>query len=209
MPLDADDKKFITELLATHTAEAIKKSQEEADKRLDARLAKEREETKKLLPPKDDDKRDDNGRFTSKEELSALKKQLDAEKAAREKAEGDRKAEQLRSAAGAALASAGVERTSHALALLDASEGRLAFTDDGRPGLKFRRNGYEEVVPLDKGVSEWLRTDDGKAFLPASGAQGTGTGTAARHGAGQAAPAKIGDLRDSLGTVLSGLGSAG
>lgn len=187
MPLDDADKKFIAELLDTK----ITTSLGEADKRFDAKLKAEREEVKKLLPsPKDEpkpgdaDKRTEDGKFKPDPRFAALEKQLADEKAAREKSEADRKTEQLRSAAQNALTAEGIsgDQARRALALLDNAEGRLGFTEDGQPALKFKRNGYDEMVPLKAGVAEWAKTDDGKAYLPPSNAQGTGTGAGGRPG---------------------------
>ena len=52
------------------------------------------------------------------------------------------------------------ERIRHALAVLHNAEGRIRYDDKGNPGMHFQRDGYEEVVPLDKGVAEWAKSDE-------------------------------------------------
>jgi hypothetical protein len=111
--------------------------------------------------------------------VAQLEKQVEDEKKAREAAETKSREERVLNSARAALRKAGVpeERVKAAIAVLHNAEGRLRLDDSDRPGLHFQRNGYDEVVEIEKGLDEWLKTDDGKVFLPPRGTEGTGEGT--------------------------------
>lgn len=110
-------------------------------------------------------------------QLEAMDKKFQGEREAREKAEAARQQDALRSDARDALVQAGVpaERVRHALVLLEA-DGLLAAAEDGSPGIKGKdRYGVEAVLPLAEGLATWVKTDDGKSFLPPTNAQGDGS----------------------------------
>lgn len=81
--------------------------------------------------------------------------------------------------------------------------------DDGEtPTFKGRdAYGVEGFVPVADGVKGWLSTDDGKAWIPAKGIDGTGERGPVRGAGGQSVPGQIGgvtvktpdDLRKALG----------
>jgi len=58
--------------------------------------------------------------------------------------------------------------------VLHSADARVKYTEDERPGLHFARDGYDEVLPLDAGLAEYLSSDAGKQFLPPTNVQGTG-----------------------------------
>ena len=118
------------------------------------------------------------------EAIRKLKQRLDeqeqrARAAEQARAEAERKArtDRLYGAARDALTAAGVSRPDHALAVLK-DRGLLTYTSeeaDGTPGFKGENEyGQEAVLPMDKGLAAWLKTDDGKAFMPASDRRGNG-----------------------------------
>lgn len=211
MPLEEADKKFIAELITSSLGEfakgdafkgAINGTVAGAIKglKLDEKLA-ERDEKLKALEEAGNASGDGGGNKADKgsqgksgdadspelrrlnAKLEEQAKQIENEKRARLESEEARKTERLRGATRDALAKAGVsaERIRHAMALLQ-TDGRIALDDNGTPVMKFAREWGEESIPLDKGLAEWVKTDDGKVYLPATGTQGTGGGAGGTGG---------------------------
>lgn len=202
MPLDDADKQFITESI-TAAVTAHGANADKTTKGLLAKVAKEFEAKFKARDVDDEPVETDTdtdtdpdvepepkpakGKFPAKESqadkklaarLARLEKENVEAKAAQTKAENESKTNRLLGAAREQLGEAGVKNMKAALAILHASDARLRFTDDGEPGILFKRDGYEEVVPMAQGVEEWLKTDDGLGILPPKNVQGTGTGNA-------------------------------
>lgn len=101
-------------------------------------------------------------------------KQAETERRAQELEEA-RKTEALRTAVRDALGGAGADPKRVAIALSHLQASDLIKTDDqGRPAFAFRRDWGEELLPVEKGAAEWLQTEEGKFFLPATGRSGTG-----------------------------------
>lgn len=221
MALDDADKKFIGELLANALkgedlgaliGGAVKREiaglkLDEKFKAVDEKVtaaakAKEEEPPAGGKGGKGDDKAgkgDTDPRIAA--QIAKLEKDLEEQKSARLRAEEKEKSAKLEGSARDALIKAGVpaERVGHAMAFIHNAQNRVRFDDKGAVGLHFQREGYEEIVPIEKGVAEWLKTTDGKAFLPPSGAQGTGTGAGARSGGPSSGSVKPADLVISLG----------
>lgn len=196
MALDADDIKKVGEIVA----EALKTSGDESAKArkaefakvmkdIDAKIAKAKpaEEVEDEPEEVEDETAEKPGKKTPPvresaadkkmaSEMAKLRKQFDDEKEARTKAEEANRTARLLAAAKDALTAGGVAKTKAALAILHDSEKRLRMTEDGLPGVYFKRDGYEEVVPMEEGISEWLESDDGLGVLPPKGTQGTGGG---------------------------------
>jgi hypothetical protein len=78
---------------------------------------------------------------------------------------------------GAQLAAMGIDgpRQRMAIALLHTESKCIVRDGQVGIGMKVKRNGYEEVVPLEEGLKEWATTDEGRALLPARGVSGSGT----------------------------------
>lgn len=123
-------------------------------------------------------------------ELADMKTKLANANRRSEEAETARKNESLVVAGRSALAKAGVQpnRIDHAMALLHNAQGRLRTDTDGHPVVHFRRTGpngdFDDEVGLTPGIEEWVKTDDGKAFLPAIEGGGTGGGAGQKKGGG-------------------------
>lgn len=122
-------------------------------------------------------------------ELADMKTKLANANRRSDDAETARKNEALVAAGRSALAKAGVQanRIDHAMALLHNAQGRLRTDTDGHPVVFFRRTGptgdFDDLVGLTAGITEWVKTDDGKAFLPAIEGGGTGGGAGKKQGA--------------------------
>lgn len=196
MPLDEADKKFladgITAALKSHAdtqADVVGKIVAESLKpviaRMDATDAKVKDATEKAekagkQPETDpakkakDDKSTDPATAKLQEQVdnltASLKAAEDEKKAAADKAKIDALVNHAREA----LAEAGVppDRMKIALAAIK-DEGILAYDGD-RAGFKYQRKGYTEVVSGKPAAEEWLKTDAGKLFLPATGQEGDG-----------------------------------
>lgn len=107
-----------------------------------------------------------------KAELARLTAKLEASELAATKAEAGRASEKMLGGLRTALLAASVpaNRVQHAINHLHHGEGRVVLSDAGKPTIRFDRSAstgdYTDHLALDKGVEEWLGTDDGKAFLP-------------------------------------------
>jgi hypothetical protein len=109
-------------------------------------------------------------------EQDKMRKALEAqrEEAETEKRKAREQAE--RSALAEALRSGGVDenRMRAAVAYLYLDERRIRRDEDDNIVMSFQREWGEELVPVDKGIAEYLRSDQGKVFLPPVEAAGSG-----------------------------------
>jgi hypothetical protein len=145
-------------------------------------------------------------------ELAALRQRLEATEKARADEVAARKVDAVHVGAREALQKAGVpaERVGIAMAFLK-DQGVIDVEKGGWKGKD--KLGMEAVLGLDEGAAAWLKSDDGKLFLPPSPAQGTG-GTFGRGGPGAAGGAaggavKLSDLAGGgLGVAMAAMGSA-
>ncbi len=196
MPLDESDKKFITDLLGEHakqfvTAEAAAKMVEQGvksgleglklDEKLKAIGEKKGDQEEEKKESKAGDKKGEDGQVNAR--IEDLNRRLKEAEEKREQAEQAAREQKLTSSVAAALDKAGVPaaRHQHALAYL-----RTLTTEDGKPVLRVtedgkavwaaQRKGYVDSLDIEAGAKEWAGSDDGKAFLPATNAQGTGEG---------------------------------
>lgn len=142
-------------------------------------------------------------------ELADMRTKLANANLRSEEAETARKNEALVVAGRSALAKAGVQanRIDHAMALLHNAQERLRTDSDGHPVVYFRRTGptgdFDDLVGLTAGIAEWVKTDDGKAFLPAIEGGGTGGGAGKKKGADGSQNATTQD--QLAGTLLDGI----
>lgn len=112
-------------------------------------------------------------------ELAETRKQLQEEKEAKAKADEQAKRAQERSILEQSLTEAGITGTLRggALALL-LGEGRIVRDDEGNVKFKGQdKYGQEVLIDPAKGVKDWAKTD-GKAYVPAIDAGGSGGGNA-------------------------------
>lgn len=145
-------------------------------------------------------------------ELAALRQRLDASEKARADEVAARKVDQVHVATREALAKAGVpaERVGIAMAFLK-DQGVIDVEKSGWKGRD--KLGMEGVLGLDEGAAAWLKTDEGKLFLPQSAAQGTGgpqgRGGPQLAGAG-GGPVKLSDIASAggLGLAMAAMGTA-
>ncbi len=162
------------------TAEDLEKHLEEREKALAERREKEEEERRKK----------EGGGDKHAPELVSLKKQneelrkrldsLDKEAA---QAKEEKKAAEERSLLAEMLAEGGVKdaRVRHAVNYLR-GEGLVRRTDKGELVFVKRARGGDEELDLGEGIAEWLKTEDGKHFLPPTNAGGAGTETRRKAG---------------------------
>lgn len=137
-------------------------------------------------------------------QLDLLKKRADDAEAARKKAEDEQKAgyeksrrREERDALGAALRKAGIPDALASAAVSMLSEkGIIKRGDDDSIGWVHE----DESLPLDKGVATWMKSDEGKQFLPARPVAGSGAG---RNGTIQQGQKLTKD--QEIGLALSGL----
>lgn len=129
---------------------------------------------------------------TSKAESARVKKQNET---AEEKA-----------ALGRALKAGGLpdERVAGAVALLYHEQAKLKRDADGRVRYQLAREGYTDDVDVETGVAEWLKSSEGKSYLPPVNVQGGGARGGSSGGArGKAEPTEA-ELLGELGNLLNG-----
>lgn len=140
-------------------------------------------------------------------ELAKLRKRLEAsektaadERAAREAQTAKAMRDEERSTLSAALAAEGITgvKAKALISLLHSEEKRVIRDSEGRIAFV---NADNEPDDFGSGLKAWLATDEGKAFLPARGVQGTNTpvGKAPNKVAGKNARA---EARAALGELL-------
>jgi hypothetical protein len=117
------------------------------------------------------------------EQLEKLEAQNREAQKAREAAEATNRSQKLQGELRAALQAGGASPglIDAAMALLPSrqlSDGKpiLVHEADGSVKMRLQRKGYVDSVDVAAGVKDWLATDEGKNYLPASGKQGTGDG---------------------------------
>lgn len=141
-------------------------------------------------------------------ELEDRYKQAEASRESEQKA---RQRDEERNELAGALRRAGVgdAQIRPAIALLYTEEQRVArLPDTNKVALKVNGKYGEELVPVDEGVLSWLKTDDGKMFLPARGAGGSGTTHSSQNRAKPGTPAekKAAAKAEAMAILTSALG---
>jgi len=196
-----------------------KKREQDAAKLREDFSAMLTEQLKALKPADPDDGGAGGGKGGGKGkesvELQTLRSQLSelANKAKQQEertaaAEARLRSETLRRTTADLLAAAGVEgsRFKGAYALLQ-QEGRIKHRDDDSGEMVFVDDTGAEV-DLQVGLSQWVKTDDAKMYLPPTGATGSGSRPATRQAGGPPAkPTKeqaFGLLGESLKSALNG-----
>lgn len=131
--------------------------------------------------------------------LKSLEKQLADERKKREASEAkqlDTEAKRARGeeddAVKSALMAAGVKDEARIRAALHThrGEGRVKRGEDGTILFMKRTDAGDEEMPLAKGIADWAKTDEGKVFLPPTGASGSG-GNPPKNGGANGAPGKL------------------
>lgn len=181
MALEAEDLKQIADLLAASQADTLKpllarmESLEKVETPDVAALIAQALKDQAADKPDADAKMDP----ALAAKLSALESQLATQKQATQDADSARKTATMLSALRTQLISKNVpaNRVDHVIAVLHHAEGRIGMDDAGKATLRFDRSSaggdYTDTPTLDKGLTEWLETDAGKAFLPATRVQGS------------------------------------
>lgn len=145
-------------------------------------------------------------------QIRELKSGWDAEKTEREKERQTRLVAEERGILTEALRTAGMPDAmiKAAVALLHGEEKRVGRSEDGRIVFKTEKGTgaarYTDEQDVAVGVTEWLKTDDGKSFIPARPAQGAG-GQPSRPGQRPNSPAEAkAQAAQDLAKVLMGGG---
>lgn len=105
------------------------------------------------------------------------------------------------------LKAAGVsdERLDGAMALLYHEQGKLMRDPDGRVRYKLAREGYVDEVDVSSGIAEWIKSPEGKGYLPPVQVQGGGSRGGNNGGArGSKQEPSDQDLLGELGNLLNG-----
>lgn len=151
----------------------------------------------------DEDRRKDQARIADLEnKYSEEKKQREAEASARAR-------EEERGALQTALRTAGIEdnRLRAAVALIYGEDQRVGRADNGDIVFKVQKAGYVDEVTLDDGIGDWLKSDEGKTFLPARGAAGSGA-SGSNHQRKKGATTKEERIAEARHALLAGHGMA-
>lgn len=88
--------------------------------------------------------------------------------------------------------------------LLFTEKGSIARDEDNAIGMKMKRDWGEEVVPLEKAIAEWAKSDEGKAFMPAKPIGGTGNIGGRLAGKGKGRPKSRQEKMAALGNLILG-----
>lgn len=127
-------------------------------------------------------------------EMADLARKAEAQARRAEELEASRKSEALTNGVRDALLASGADpkRVSVALSHLRATQA-VKLDEKGNPVFVVTREWGEDPMPAAKGAAEWLQTEEGKFFLPPTGAQGTGdrAGSPERAGGVAADPMQI------------------
>lgn len=130
-------------------------------------------------------------------QLADEKKKREASEAKQLEAEGRRARAEEDDAVKSALMAAGVKDEARIRAALHThrGEGRIKRDEAGSILFVKRGDAGDEEIPLAKGIAEWAKTDEGKVFMPATGAAGSGSSGAKNgaNGANGAASGKFGE----------------
>jgi hypothetical protein len=136
----------------------------------------------------------------SDQRLKSLEKQLADERKKRELSEAKQLETEAKRSRGeeddalkSALMASGVKDEARIRAALHMhrGEGRIKRGEDGAILFVKRTDAGDEELPLAKGVAEWAKTDEGKVFLPPTGAGGSGAGQQKAGNSGQANGGKM------------------
>ena len=135
---------------------------------------------------KPDDKVDAKPDAALLAKIEALEESVRTEQTNTKTATAKAAAEKMLSALRGALTKGKVSRVEHAVAHLHHAQKRISLDDIGQPVIRFDRTGaggaYQDHLPLEKGMEEWLGTDDGKSFLPAKQIHGSDVHNSQRRG---------------------------
>lgn len=124
------------------------------------------------------------------EQIEALTAQSQAAQAAAQAAEQKNREQRLENSLREQLGAAGVPAAAQqkAVAYLRtlSVDGKPVITlnDAGDPVYRQQRKGYVDERPLAEGIKDWAGSDDGKLYLPATNAGGTGDGNGGRSNQG-------------------------
>lgn len=171
--------------LANALGANLRKEREEAAKRstdLSERLQSLSEQLAAFKggQPKEDAPADDKT-SALEAKLREMEAKFSEERSAREREVQTRMQQEEKTALSQALNANGVTgaKLRAAMAILYTEDKRISRDEKGEIGFKVPRgsgqNTYEEMLPIEAGVVEWLKTDDGKEFAPPRNAHGSGT----------------------------------
>jgi hypothetical protein len=142
-------------------------------------------------------------------QLAVERKAREEERAARERDRQESMSKEERTSLAGVLRAKGLPepQVRAAVALLAGEDKVLGRAEDGGVIFKLQKGTgaarYIDEVPLEAGVDEWLKTDDGKAFMPARQAQGAG-GLGSRASTGNKTVDARNEAAASLGKILLG-----
>lgn len=175
------------------------------------RIAKQLLEAKQNEPDdkpgmKPDDKPNPKDLETAKlkSEMAQMRKQMEAKDAEAQKEKAAARTQAERSALTEQLRKAGVDdhRVAAANAFLYLDQQLITRNDADEICMRFRREWGEELVPLDQGVKEYLKSEQGKVFLPPVNTSGSGnTGGRPPAKAPGEKPTRA-ELYEHLGTLM-------
>lgn len=174
------------------TAKEVHAAITDREKRLLANIDKKLAEVAASVPkaeaPAEEKKAKTNDEWRKEMEnrVIAAEKVANAERQAREEERKTRLVEEERNSLANALRGKGVDekRLKGAMALLYTEEKKVTRDETGAIKFRVQREGYEDLMDLGAAVEEWLKTEEGKTYLPPRPAAGSGSGVVTR-GQGQ------------------------
>jgi len=144
------------------------------------------EAAKGLTPVADDKDKDKGGKDKDDKRVAALEAKLEAQQQELRDSKQAERTSRLHSETRAALVKAGIPEARVHLAMpAVVQSGALVMNDDGTMGWKGKdKYGVDSTLSLEAGATAWASTDDGKAFVPPVGSNGTGDGAGGTGGRG-------------------------
>ena len=157
---------------------AITQRLSQYDQKLEETLATQMEQLTATLKPEETDESPEAGDEVKamRARLKEMEALLTAEKQERDKERQLRNVNEERAALREALQAEGVppERVKAAVAVLYTEDKRVGRDEDGNIQFLTQEREYVDRAPLKEGVAKFLKTDEGKIFMPARDVAGSG-----------------------------------
>lgn len=165
----------------------------------------------KLQPqaPAADDARPDPQLAAYAAKLKEMESKFEGERKAREQEQQARITQERRTALSQELTARGVTgaHLKAAMAYIFDAQQMVAHDDAGQVGIRLKRAGYDEVVPIGAALDELFKMDDYKIFLPPRPVAGSGTVPSGAHPTnGRGLSPKEQALRALPAAILGALG---
>lgn len=155
-------------------------------------------------PDADEPKKKDPELKKLQDQIATLTQKAEQAERERDQERAKAKDSALRQKVGEALTAAGIDgvRARHVIGLLVDAEKRVRWGEDGETPIFHTPD--REDVELPVGLAGWLKSDEGKFFLPPRGTQGSGDRPGAAPPSNSNAPLDRKTVAEGLARALTG-----